>query len=57
MNIMDSITTLIVEDEPMLAESWWIPLSSFPSSTSLALRINWKAQKSSPLSTPADPAG
>lgn len=24
---MDSITTLIVEDEPMLAEIWWTPSS------------------------------
>ena len=42
---MDSITTLIVEDEPMLAEIRWITLNSFPSSTSLVLRISLRAPK------------
>ena len=42
---MDSITTLIVEDEPMLAEILVDTIKQFPSSTLSALRINWKAQK------------
>lgn len=42
---MDSITTLIVEDEPMLAEILVDTIKQFPSSKSLALRISWKAQK------------
>ncbi len=42
---MDSITTLIVEDEPMLAEIPVDNIKQFPSSTSLALRINSRAPK------------
>lgn len=48
---MDSITTLIVEDEPMLAEITVDTIKQFPSSTLSALRINWKAQKKCCVST------
>lgn len=40
---MDSITTLIVEDEPMLAEILVDNIKQFPSSTSLVLRISLRA--------------
>ncbi len=43
---MDSITTLIVEDEPMLAEIPWTPSSFFPSFQSSASQTNWKVQRS-----------
>ncbi len=46
MNIMDSITTLIVEDEPMLAEILVDTIKQFPQFNVSALRINWKARKS-----------
>lgn len=43
---MDSITTLIVEDEPMLAEILVDTIRFFPSFQSSASQTNWKVRRS-----------
>lgn len=56
---MDSITTLIVEDEPMLAEIPWITLNSFPrfDVIGIADKLESAGETAQTVSTAADPAG
>lgn len=43
---MDSITTLIVEDEPMLAEILVDTIKIFPQFSIVASQTNWKVRRS-----------
>lgn len=55
---MDSITTLIVEDEPMLAEILVDTIKQFPQFEVIGIADKLESAKdASPLSAPAHPAG
>jgi two-component system response regulator CitB len=59
MNIMDSITTLIVEDEPMLAEILVDNIKQFPQFDVIGIadKLESARKHAQTVSTPADPAG